>query len=337
MKVLQALLMLSVCAISCVVKGKSIGDTDVSASKADPIEFTHFNLWTRNNPVTLQELFIGDAASLAASNFDTSKPTKVFAHGWRMNGYDNNAVFSLRDGFDKQCLYHLNSVLEFLAKEDCNFIAVDWEELANNLNYYSSAANTQPVGNLTGYFINFLIAQGTNVNNFHIIGFSLGAHVAGKAGALANGLIPRITGLDPAYPGFSIGNTDERLDVTDAQFVDIMHTNSASLLDGGLSFPVSIGHVDFWPNGGIVQPGCILTGSDILAIATGCSHSRAYQYFAETINGGRFTSIRCTSYEEFDAGSCNGNPQDLMGLPVSQSATGDYYLNAFSAPPFSMG
>ena len=92
-----------------------------------------------------------------------------------------------------------NSVLEFLAKEDCNFIAVDWEELANNLNYYSSAANTQPVGNLTGYFINFLIAQGTNVNNFHVIGFSLGAHVAGKAGALANGLIPRITGIMAAY------------------------------------------------------------------------------------------------------------------------------------------
>ncbi|EFX89463.1 hypothetical protein DAPPUDRAFT_303060 [Daphnia pulex] len=322
MKFLQALL-LSLCTIFCVVQGKSIGDGDVMASKADPIEFTHFNLWTRNNPVTLQELFIGDATSLAASNFDSSKPTKVFAHGWRMNGYDNNAVFSLRD--------------EFLAKEDCNFIAVDWEELANNLNYYSSAANTQPVGILTGDFINFLISQGTNVNLFHVIGFSLGAHVAGKAGALANGLIPRITGLDPAYPGFSVGNTDERLDVTDAQFVDVMHTNSASLLNGGLSFPVSIGHVDFWPNGGIVQPGCILTGSDILAIATGCSHSRAYQYFAETINGGRFTSIRCTSYEEFDAGLCNGNQQDLMGLPVSLSATGDYYLNTFDAPPFSMG
>lgn len=63
-----------------------------------------------------------------------------------------------------------------------------------------------------------------------------------------------IVGLDPAYPGFSVENTDERLDVTDALFVDVMHTNSASLLDGGLSFPVSIGHVDFWPNGGIVQP-----------------------------------------------------------------------------------
>lgn len=87
------------------------------------------------------------------------------------------------------------SVLEFLAKEDCNFIAVDWEELANNINYYSSAANTLPVGNLTGHFINFLIAQGTNVNQFHVIGFSLGAHVAGNAGALINGLIPRITGI----------------------------------------------------------------------------------------------------------------------------------------------
>lgn len=61
-------------------------------------------------------------------------------------------------------------------------------------------------------------------------------------------------GLDPAYPGFSVENTDERLDVTDAQFVDVMHTNSASLLDGGLSFPVAIGNVDFWPNGGILQP-----------------------------------------------------------------------------------
>jgi hypothetical protein len=90
-------------------------------------------------------------------------------------------------------------VLEFLAKENCNFIAVDWEELANNLNYYSSAANTQPVGILTGDFINFLIAQGTNVNQFHVIGFSLGAHVAGKAGALVNGLIPRITGNSVEY------------------------------------------------------------------------------------------------------------------------------------------
>ncbi len=62
------------------------------------------------------------------------------------------------------------------------------------------------------------------------------------------------TGLDPAYPGFSVSNTGERLDTSDARFVDIVHTNSATLPEGGLSFPVSIGHVDFWPNGGISQP-----------------------------------------------------------------------------------
>lgn len=84
--------------------------------------------------------------------------------------------------------------VEFLAKEDCNYIAVDWEQLANNVNYYSSASNTQPVGILTGDFLNFLISQGSNVNQIYPIGFSLGAHVVGKAGALTNGLIPRITG-----------------------------------------------------------------------------------------------------------------------------------------------
>lgn len=85
--------------------------------------------------------------------------------------------------------------VEFLIHEDCNFIAVDWEGLANNTNYYKSAANTQPVGILTGELIQFLIAQGTTAENIYVIGFSLGAHVAGKAGAVNNGILPRITGM----------------------------------------------------------------------------------------------------------------------------------------------
>lgn len=61
-------------------------------------------------------------------------------------------------------------------------------------------------------------------------------------------------GLDPAYPGFSVENINERLDTTDGRFVDIIHTNSEKIVGGGLSFPVAIGHVDFWPNGGVAQP-----------------------------------------------------------------------------------
>lgn len=59
---------------------------------------THFNLWTRSNPILLQEIINGNSLSLSSSNFDASKPTKIFAHGWLMNGYNNPTVLAMRDG-----------------------------------------------------------------------------------------------------------------------------------------------------------------------------------------------------------------------------------------------
>lgn len=95
--------------------------------------------------------------------------------------------------------------------------------------------------------------MGADPQHIHLIGHSLGAHVAGAAGSMFNNRIARITGLDPALPSFDhFKDADQRLDLTDAQFVDIIHTCAGTL---GLFAP--IGHVDFYPNGGTpTQPGC---------------------------------------------------------------------------------
>lgn len=57
--------------------------------------------------------------------------------------------------------------------------------------------------------------------------------------------------LDPAMPLFVTTDVDNKLDASDAEFVDVLHTNS--LVQGKVE---RCGHVDFYLNGGIIQPGC---------------------------------------------------------------------------------
>ena len=79
------------------------------------------------------------------------------------------------------------------------------------------------------------------------------------------------TGLDPAYPDYSMRNTKDRLDRSDAEFVDVIHTNSGSLFTAALSFPQAIGHADFFVNGGHSQPGCgFITSGDISDLIRKC-------------------------------------------------------------------
>lgn len=64
------------------------------------------------------------------------------------------------------------------------------------------------------------------------------------------------TGLDPAGPLFESQDPRVRLDATDANFVDVIHSNGEQLILGGLGSWQPMGDVDYYPNGGKVQSGC---------------------------------------------------------------------------------
>lgn len=72
------------------------------------------------------------------------------------------------------------------------------------------------------------------MGDVHLIGHSLGAHTAGYAGEKLEGAIGRITGLDPAEPYFQGMPSHLRLDYTDAQLVDVIHTDGKSILFLGM-------------------------------------------------------------------------------------------------------
>lgn len=64
----------------------------------------------------------------------------------------------------------------------------------------------------------------------YFIGHSLGAHISAQT---AHALkldkfwhVERITGLDPAGPCFHYSNQFKKIDSSDADFVDIIHTQS---------------------------------------------------------------------------------------------------------------
>lgn len=52
-------------------------------------------------------------------------------------------------------------------------------------------------------------------------------------------------------PLFVTTDNSRKVDMTDADFVDVLHTNA--LEKGKLE---ASGHVDFYANGGLTQPGC---------------------------------------------------------------------------------
>ncbi|CAH1395697.1 unnamed protein product [Nezara viridula] len=205
-------------------------------------------------------------------------------------------------------------------QEDSNVILLDWAKGAQGPSYRLSAANTQLVGKQLELILLDMISLGTSPSQIHIIGFSLGAHIAGYAGRSLSqrGIkLGRITGLDPASPLFRESFTSlPALSKEDAAFVDVIHTDGSILLTEGFGLLRALGHVDFFPNGGQDQPGCEYVFASVLVShlegtvnsSTICNHARGFQLFMESVtskqDGCQFRSFPCISREHFRSGAC---------------------------------
>ncbi|XP_041924664.1 lipase member H isoform X2 [Alosa sapidissima] len=240
-------------------------------------------LYTRANLECGQEL--SHHCFTAQPLFNLSRSTAFVIHGYRPTGAPP---------------IWIDHLVHLLARqEDMNIVVVDWNRGAANLNYFTAVTNTRrTAANITG-FIQRMQEEGASLDSVHLIGVSLGAHVAGFIGAMLGGKVGRITGLDPAGPMFAGVPPEERLDPTDAQLVDVLHTDM-----DGFGLRGAHGHIDFYANGGSDQPGCpktIFSGKAYFV----CDHQRSvFLYLCALNHTCNLTAYPCSSHTDFLNGQC---------------------------------
>ncbi|GIY11413.1 inactive pancreatic lipase-related protein 1 [Caerostris extrusa] len=253
--------------------------------------------------------------------FNSSYPMKFLIYGFDIVLTPDNQFLMMKD--------------QMLSLYDYNVIVVNWTNF-NQPPYLLAALNAVLVGRQVANLIKYLEAnKGVDPQNVHLIGHSLGAHLAGTAGKNTPNL-GRITGLDPAAPLFGPLTIFHRLTYTDAIFVDVIHSNN---LTYGYGTYEPHGDIDFYPNGGAKQPQCQSVENSV-----SCNHNAAPQFFLQSINTTKclFRSVQCTHYKDFLDGQCppNSSTTDLMGLPAQQipglAPKSKFYLRTMEDSPYCL-
>ncbi|CAG7723477.1 unnamed protein product [Allacma fusca] len=277
-----------------------------------------FHLVTRKSRIP-QQIFAYDIASITNSSFIPKASLKILSHGF---GGEYTDWFPM----------DMTKVLLDL-DEDINIILIDWKKLATSPWYTIAAPATKLVGVTAANLLKFLMQEGlVTIDNIHIIGHSLGSHVAGNIGHELEGKCPRVTALDPALPLFDITTDENRIDPSDGKFVEVIHTGSGHLHENGLAFLSTRGHADFYPNRGMHQPGC-----ESETFGT-CSHARAPKYYTESIvNKENFYACSCGHFDLFLAGKCDCSNRIYFGLSSPSTARGKYFFLTQEKSPYGMG
>lgn len=199
----------------------------------------------------------GEVSFMVNGNFDPTKPTYVYAHGWT-----DNARVDETGSIKAKLIY--NAYVEKYGNA-ANIVMANWETLAaatRDPNESSSeptfeSSVTKQVGEVIA---DALIRAGADINNTTLVGHSLGSFVAGAAAneiVLRTGLkVKELVALDtaatnPFFPEYDIdarngydrsiifGSGDAPYDFTDAI---AQHTSSYTVIDS-FSFGNSIGNL----------------------------------------------------------------------------------------------
>uniref|UniRef100_A0A8C5N9A8 triacylglycerol lipase n=1 Tax=Gouania willdenowi TaxID=441366 RepID=A0A8C5N9A8_GOUWI len=239
----------------------------------------------------------GNKKCLQECGFNATAKTIFIIHGWTMSGMFEGWMHKL-----------VSAVMQ--RENEANVVVVDWIAKAQQL-YPDAVNHTHEVGVDIASMLDWLQDELLlPLENVHLIGYSLGAHVAGYAGTFVRGTIGRITGLDPAGPMFEGVEEQRRLSPDDADFVDVLHTYTREALGVSIGIQQAIGDIDIYPNGGDVQPGCAL--GEVLAVAGNfmevmkCEHERAVHLFVDSLMNKEHASFafQCVGPDRFKKGIC---------------------------------
>jgi len=275
--------------ISAVIFRMSLFKLNIAEQSEDAVTFY---MWTHPSRLEYRPVQLGNLSSLLAAGYNSSWPVKVLIHG-----FGDSGITSWTDRLRKA----------YFTTGKYNIISVDWELMATSPWYATAVKNTEVVGRVTARLLVWMVADaGCSWERVHVLGSSLGAHAAGYTGRFTGGRVHRVTGLDPSGPLFHTVNEKDRLDRSDGQFVDVIHTAGRWVGDED-----PLGDVDFIVNGGRApQPGCETKESLDLS----CSHFRAWQLYTQSVYAQgtgqpsdwypKITAISCLSYDMLKAGSC---------------------------------
>ncbi|XP_028166304.1 phospholipase A1-like [Ostrinia furnacalis] len=276
---------------------------------------------------------LNDKGEVVRKSMPITTAPSVMAKSKYMDLKNKKTVFYAVGFIDSSWFLHSQAVGTAYAKLGYNVFQSETIAFLTQI-YPKSVRLSREIGRKIGEFLVKLTDQGLTADNLELAGISLGAHIVGYAAKhfySVTGKKPsRVTGLDPAGPCFRSLPSKYRLDSSDAERVDIIHTN----IDG-FGIAERLGHVDFYANGGEFQP------SDVpyVPCLVICSHIRAILYWWQALeHPKKFIAIKCDSIQDARFSNCYNNTEvNYVGMYTDFGKPGIYYLPTNNEFPYYRG